>query len=526
MTLACAPLEYSAALLFAVLVSAQAAYADGPRAKLVDGRRDLAAIAVEPEGAGLAYAGGGVVWLRPHPDRPAQPVFRGRVVRDLRFDAEGRLWIATDRGLFARGRDGQVVDRSPGPGASREVRRLAAGPRGSLLCATGRGAFLLPQAAVGWQPLDGALPEADLTAVAASAEGDRVWLVRDGALHGANLVDDRGRLRVRDARSVPLPGVGEPVHDLWPLAGEAPGDLLVLTSRTLVELTAEGGSRVHRLPLPPGAVGLRLAVGGGLVHVAGDHGVIQAPGPAGPWAEVGESLARSPVASLALAPAGAPLWAVGSRGLYRVGAAAPAVPTRGARAAGPLPPSPGWPEVHRATLRHLELDPGPLRSLAARSRARGWLPDVELRAGYGGARQRELDQDEAFTGGELRLFEDRERSRSRDFDVVGVLRWELGDTVYHPEELDIAKERREVIELRDEVLDEVRQLYFEWQRVVLELGASWDQRDPESQRRALRADELAAGLDAWTGGWWSQRVPPLVSSRPPSSPRPRTEPSS
>ena len=65
---------------------------------------------------------------------------------------------------------------------------------------------------------------------------------------------------------------------------------------------------------------------------------------------------------------------------------------------------------------------------------------------------------------------------------------------------------RELIELRDEVLDEINQLYFERRRVLLERAQLEDPTGLEAERLALRAKELAAGLDAWTGGWWSRQL--------------------
>ena len=44
---------------------------------------------------------------------------------------------------------------------------------------------------------------------------------------------------------------------------------------------------------------------------------------------------------------------------------------------------------------------------------------------------------------------------------------------------------------------------------------------PEARRLRLRADELAAGLDAWTGGWFSAHRNALETPpEPTSSPRP------
>jgi hypothetical protein len=61
-----------------------------------------------------------------------------------------------------------------------------------------------------------------------------------------------------------------------------------------------------------------------------------------------------------------------------------------------------------------------------------------------------------------------------------------------------------VIKLRDDVLDEVTQLYFERRRVMVELFARPDAPPAEKLRLRLRAAELAAGIDAWTGGWFAR----------------------
>ena len=68
----------------------------------------------------------------------------------------------------------------------------------------------------------------------------------------------------------------------------------------------------------------------------------------------------------------------------------------------------------------------------------------------------------------------------------------------------MSREAREVVKLRDDVLDEVTQLYFDRRRVLAELGALPDAPPGEKLRLRLRAAELAAGIDAWTGGGFSR----------------------
>jgi hypothetical protein len=147
---------------------------------------------------------------------------------------------------------------------------------------------------------------------------------------------------------------------------------------------------------------------------------------------------------------------------------------------------------------------------------RGWLPKVELEAARGLARGQQRDQDQVISSGLLRDLADASYDRSSDSEVALSLTWELGDAVFHPDAIDVSKEAREVIELRDDVLDEINQLYFERRRVLLQLAGLGTDAGEEAARLRLRADELAAGLDAWTGGWWSAQGSPLA----PRSPRP------
>ena len=122
-----------------------------------------------------------------------------------------------------------------------------------------------------------------------------------------------------------------------------------------------------------------------------------------------------------------------------------------------------------------------------------------LRAGSARDRDRQTDFDQSFVSGETRDLLDTQRSTRQDFDTSVTLTWDLGDVAYHPEAIDVSRETREIVKLRDDVLDEVNQLYFERRRVLAELaGASGD----DAFRLRLRAAELAAGLDAWTGGWF------------------------
>jgi hypothetical protein len=85
--------------------------------------------------------------------------------------------------------------------------------------------------------------------------------------------------------------------------------------------------------------------------------------------------------------------------------------------------------------------------------------------------------------------------------------WDLGGIVYPLESVDLSRELRQVVSLRDDVSDEINQLYFERQTIREKLSARSPTASPiedaEAVRLHWRAQELDAGLDAWTGGWIS-----------------------
>ena len=97
--------------------------------------------------------------------------------------------------------------------------------------------------------------------------------------------------------------------------------------------------------------------------------------------------------------------------------------------------------------------------------------------------------------------------------------WELGAVAFDEDAIDLSREHRQVVSLRDNVLDEINQLYFERRGLLERLRAAGAADDPERARMALRAAELAAGLDAWTGGWFTAQLAPAFPT-PDNTPDP------
>jgi hypothetical protein len=169
-----------------------------------------------------------------------------------------------------------------------------------------------------------------------------------------------------------------------------------------------------------------------------------------------------------------------------------------------LPEDPPIERVHRAALDFLDLGRARIDEMRLGVRRRGWLPELSLIGAASRDRDRGAAYDESFVSGAARQLVDRDEGSSRDDALSLHFTWELADLAYHPDQIDISREAREVIELRDDVLDEITQLYFDRRRVLAELAAAESPAD--ALRLRLRAAELAAGIDAWTGGWFSRAL--------------------
>jgi len=264
---------------------------------------------------------------------------------------------------------------------------------------------------------------------------------------------------------------------------------------------------VVRPQLPPGASIRRLAHGAGRFWLATDRGLLESGDVRGPWRRSAPPAGSADVAAVA-ALDGEVL--VAAREAVFLGRAEPAFALGTGTASPPASTDPPIGAVHRAALHYLGLERGRLEAMRRAVRRRGYWPVLTLRGGGAWDRNRGVDYDEAFLSGDMRFLTDRDWGSGEDYDVQLTLTWDLRDNAFDPESIDVSEETRDIIELRDDVLDEVTQLYFERRAVLAALFAAGDPPTAETHRMRLRADELAAGIDAWTGGWFSARVPALA----------------
>ncbi len=477
----------------------------------------VTALAIAPQGGSLAVGDArGLRFVSQAGGDLRRVLYRGPV-HDIAFlpagfPAQGTLLAATEVGLYRIDADGQADLLAPAPGAdARVVYRIAVSPA-AVVVATGAGAFLSVDVRH-WQRLSPQLPFGAATSVALRehAGGLECFAVVEGRLWRIRLAwaGERWVAEQVVREMLPLtPEGGGPVDLVFGVGGAE--TVAVLPTAFAARDAAGEPWRVLRPALPPGAHAQRLVAARGSLWLATDRGLLVAIELAGPWQRVAAPAGSADVRAL-VSDAGTLYAAAGDRVLVARPADLSVVPVvpAGAASAGfwRLRTPEGDPPielVQRAVLSYLELRPERIRALRQGVGRRGWWPFVSLRLMRARDEDRSTDHDEAFLYGELRRTVDRDSSTARDFETLLTFSWDLGDIAYHPEQIDVSREAREVIKLRDDVLDEVTQLYFERRRVLAELAARPDAPPAESLRLRLRAAELAAGIDAWTGGWFGR----------------------
>ncbi|MFQ5514137.1 MAG: hypothetical protein ACE5FG_06815 [Myxococcota bacterium] len=426
--------------------------------RLIPGAVGIRGLCESARGTLIATEAGLLEWPLGAAEPQSVPLAAGARVNAVTVDAEGVAWVATDVGLFRRG--------------------------------VGQTAF----------QRDAHLPLGGVRAV--RARGRELWVSMQRAIWQRDL-SGRFSLRVRSLEA-----------GWWELRDvvAAEEETLLAVPAGLWRVPPKGGSRSpERISLPLGTLHA-LARADHTLFVAAERGVYRLALDA-----LGASHERTDLvgAGLALAPS--------SRGLLvatRRGVALLAEPPNGGRLSGLEALPRGGPEVRqvqRAVLAYLELSPNRLHAVEMRARRAALYP--ELRAGLSleRGRSRDRERDQTFSSGDVRDLLDRGAARETEHRIEIKLVWDLSRIATPDDALAISRERRQLIELRDQVLEQVNRLYFERLRVLERWAALPADASEERRAAALRARELAARLDAWSGGMFSRlartSAPPLGRTR-------------
>jgi len=95
----------------------------------------------------------------------------------------------------------------------------------------------------------------------------------------------------------------------------------------------------------------------------------------------------------------------------------------------------------------------------------------------------------------------------RGKEAVGwdvTLSWDLGEIIWNTDQTSIDVRSRLMVELRDDILDAINKYYFERIRIRMEVDNLGIEERKKRAEKELKLQELAASLDALTGGYYSR----------------------
>jgi hypothetical protein len=141
-------------------------------------------------------------------------------------------------------------------------------------------------------------------------------------------------------------------------------------------------------------------------------------------------------------------------------------------------------------------EPERARSLVARARHAGWLPEVRLRVDRRLARAESVDLVPAVTTPLAPVGIDSDN----DVRYEARLSWDLGKIVFNPDEIAAQFQALRTADARREVESLVIRLYFERRRLKAESAASDANDIAAGMKLEVRIAEIEAELDALTGG--------------------------
>ncbi len=537
------------------------------------GGKDPIALAQSLAGDIAVADDSGVSWWRE--DVRERAVLPG--IRDLAFDAQGLLWIATSEGLYSWRRSGRPArKRLPGGEAGNEIARIAVSDS-TLLLATAAGAVWSSQGRI-FQSLRDSAVARRISHVAlrpgyldrrdrpgqsgSSGRSDdpgwgsgsgagfgragiaQAWLYGAGRLSVIRGIESASGMRVtgREAVAVPLPRSGSGDESVVvDLVIDPRGQRVYLVFERVIawrwiEADASASAsvpprwHVERPGLPPGALIRALGWASGRVWLATDHGLLSGDSIGGPFrraaSPVGttscvEIQAREFERALALCRRGLFAFSIGSpsptgsAAEQEVAIGSSPEPTSSVR----LLPDPPLAEIRRRALMRSGLTVGRATKMWDRLRRRAYWPDLELSLDVDFDYDQADDNGQSFISGDTRRLRDRSRDEGRRYRAAIEFDWRLGGIVYPLETVNLSRELRQIVSLRDDVADEINQLYFERQAIRQSLASAATTDSSEVARLTWRARELDAGLDAWTGGWISH-----WRALPPTSPLAKKDP--
>lgn len=156
-------------------------------------------------------------------------------------------------------------------------------------------------------------------------------------------------------------------------------------------------------------------------------------------------------------------------------------------------------EVHDLAIDYAEVHPDKIKDWRKLASKRAIMPALSTGLNRGNTDLYHWDTNSTNVADELRKGKD-----FVDWDVS--LSWDLADLIWNPDQTSIEIRSKEMVKLREDILDQITRLYFERRRAQMELVNLASLKPQTRFDKEMRVEELTALIDAYTGGKFSKEI--------------------
>lgn len=195
------------------------------------------------------------------------------------------------------------------------------------------------------------------------------------------------------------------------------------------------------------------------------------------------------------------LFAATSKGLYKVSAGGNSQDTSkgGNRLTSYFKNEPSYMDVQESALRVNEVHPEQIKKWRNRLKYRALFPTFRI------------DYDKTIQAGGTGSHFGEFAVGPRSWGYY--LQWDIGDLIWNNYEDDIDTRSRLKTQTRLEILDDIRRIYFEREKLEIELANNPPDNPDKLLEKQLYLKELTAALDGYTNGYFSRRLKEMANGK-------------
>ncbi|MCX5665604.1 MAG: hypothetical protein NT036_00945 [Candidatus Omnitrophica bacterium] len=162
---------------------------------------------------------------------------------------------------------------------------------------------------------------------------------------------------------------------------------------------------------------------------------------------------------------------------------------------------PTFKELREAAIKYAEVSPEKIKRWRQESKVSALLPKVSF-----GADRNTTDLWHWETGSSTKAGDDVLMPGKESIDWGATVSWELGNLIWNDDQTNIDVRSRLMVQLRNDILDDLRRTYYERKRLQFELMSNPPKDMNTKFEKELRLQELTQGIDDLTGNYFSEHI--------------------